>query len=113
VPFPSGPPNTSLAAASTNARYACEYLAAAVGQLSSNDQSIDKAVALATLGVTSALNASAHDPAYNKFRTDADALLGNVVRLKLELQLDGRPLHASKYPASYRKTVKAVHADCS
>ena len=113
LPLVTGPLDTSAMAAPTNAKYACEYLTAAAGQLSSNDQSVDRAVTFATSGVTSALNASAHDPAYNKLRTDAEALLEDVVRFNVELQLDGRAVVASKYPASYRKSVKAVHADCS
>ncbi len=113
IPSPSGPPDTSAAAAPTNARYACEYLIAAVDQLSSNDQSVGQAVALATSGVNSTLDASAHDSAYKRLRADADAFLANVVRLQLQLELDGKIVHASKYPASYRETVKAVQADCS
>jgi hypothetical protein len=113
LPFVTGPPDTSAKAAPTNGKYSCENLTAAVGQLSSNDQSVARAIAFATSGVESAQAASANDPAYNKLRTDADAFLEDVVRFHIELQLDGRAVVASKYPASYRKSVKAVHADCS
>lgn len=113
IPTPSGPPDTSAAAAPTNAKDACEYLAAAVSQLSSDDHSVSQAVTLATSGATSTLNASVHDSAYKRLRSDADAFLVAVVRLQIELQIDGTIVHASKYPASYRGAVKAVEADCS
>jgi hypothetical protein len=112
-PFPSGPPNTAAAAAPTNAKDACEYLKAAIDQLSLDDKSIDRALVFAESGVDSALNASAHDPTYTKLRTDADAFLAAVVRQQLLLQIDGGVVEASKYPASYRDAVKAVKADCS
>jgi hypothetical protein len=111
--FPSGPPNTAAAAAPTNARYACEYLTAAIDQLASDDQSVNGAVASVQSSVDSALAASANDPAYTRLTTDAKAFLVDVVRQQLQLQISGRVIEASKYPASYRDAVKAVEADCS
>jgi hypothetical protein len=113
LPFTSDPPNTAAAAAPTNAKDACEYLEAAIQQLSLDDKSIDKAVVFAESAVDSGLSASAHDPSYTKLRTDADEFLVNVVRQQLQLQIGERVVEASKYPASYRHAVKAVKADCS
>ena len=73
--FPSGPTNTAESAAPTNARYACEYLTAAVGQLSANDRSVNQAVALVQSGADSALAASANDPTYRKLKADSLSLL--------------------------------------
>ncbi len=112
VPFPSGPPNTSVSAAPANAKYACEYLTAAVDQLSSDDQSVNKAVGLTLSGVGSTLAASANNPAYTKLNRDARALLVEVVRLQVQLKIERRSLNASEYPASFGPTVRTLDADC-
>jgi hypothetical protein len=113
TPLPSDPSDTAAAAAKTNAKAACEYLKAAISQLSLDDKSIDQAVAFAQSGVDSTLNASAHDPKYSKLRANADQFLVEVVRQQVQLRVSRRVVEAFKYPASYRDAVKTVKADCS
>jgi hypothetical protein len=115
--FPSGPTNTAGSAAPTNARYACEYLTAAVGQLSTNDRSINQAVALVQSGADSALAASANDPTYGKLKADSLSFLEDVVRIQVQQDIQQHigvgAIDASKYPGTYRKTVKEIKADCA
>jgi hypothetical protein len=111
--IPGVPPNTAAAAAPINAKYACEYLTRAVSQLSSNDHSVDQAVALVQSGIDSALAASVDARTYTKLRTNAEAFLDEVVRLQIQRQISGRTEDVSRYPASYRDADKAVAADCS
>lgn len=113
VPNLTIPSNTSAAAAPTNAKHACEYLNAAVSQLSSDDHSVSQAVAFAQSGVDSVDAAWVNDRTYNKLRVDAEAFLVEVVRQQVEQHVTGRVMKASSYPASYRHAVKAVAADCS
>ena len=112
TPLPSGPPNTDAAAAPTNAKYACEYLTAAIDRLSSDNRSVDHAVASVQSGVDSALAASVNDPSYAKLKADAMTFLEDVVRFQVQRQVSGRTIDASKYPTSYRATVKEIKADC-
>ena len=110
--IPSGPFDTAATAAPTNAKYACEYLLAAVREMASDDRSVNQAVAFTQSGVDSVDAAWVNDRTYSKLRADAEALLVEVVRQQIQLRISGRAVDASKYPVSYRDAVKAVKADC-
>jgi hypothetical protein len=87
-------------------------LTSAVAQLSSNDRSVDQAVASVQSAADSALAASAKDPGYGRLKNDATAFLGEVVRQQVMLHVSGRVTDASSYSSSYRDAVRAIETDC-